>query len=79
MLYIGRYDWSYHWRHPKDPDFEEKFRDWAKSVFDTDDDKEIRPFPEEVEGLTQEQRIEEKQKIGGLSYSCSDLWFCANN
>lgn len=73
MLYIGRYDWSYHWHNPKDPDFEEKFRDWAKSVLEADDDKEIRPFPEEVEGLTQEQLIEEKQKIGGLSYHCSDL------
>jgi hypothetical protein len=73
VLYIGRYDWSYHWHNPNDPDFEEKFRDWAKSVLEADDDKEIRNFPEEVEGLTQEQRIEEKQKIGGWSYDCNDL------
>lgn len=71
-MYIGRYDWSYEWRNPKDPDFEEKFHDWAKSVLEADNEKEIRSFPEEGEGLTQEQLIEEKQNIGGLSYDCSD-------
>jgi hypothetical protein len=30
VVYIGRYDWSWDWRHPTDRDFVDKFQAWAE-------------------------------------------------
>lgn len=65
-MYIGRYDWGYHWHSPQDRDFEDKFYDWAKIILDAHRNKEVRPFPKEMQGRTQDDMIEEKQDIGML-------------
>jgi len=32
VRYIGRYDWSYHWHHPADRDFDTKFQAYAEQA-----------------------------------------------
>ncbi|KAH8656017.1 hypothetical protein BGZ60DRAFT_567871 [Tricladium varicosporioides] len=31
VLYIGRYDWSHHWHHPRNRDFKNEFLEWSQA------------------------------------------------
>lgn len=60
MLYIGRYDWSYHWRHTTGVEFETKFNDWSGLLSEPQEDSAETTSP------TPEQLLEEEKQKNSM-------------
>lgn len=66
VLYIGRYDWGYHWKNPHDQDFEVKFHDWAEEALNPNVGK-TGTAAEIAEMQAHKQQVRQNERISTLT------------